>query len=253
MRRLLRGYDDPVRAVLALLCVGAGLIWMGLDGCAEHVGGEVEPVVLSAERLVTAGHGGNPHVRVTDVLLLASHIVVARTERDERAGYQAGELRGGTVWSSAWLPAVPRSTPEAQQWLAEFEAGGDPAPPEVRLLVRTGRGERGKLALRTKQTEVQGLIVNGVEPLPDDVRRILAESYPRADLSRALILEEGRAPTPSPLQPSLWIAGVLALAGAAGWAVWLHRERRHAQRTEQLLAGRRIERMRTRARRRRAP
>lgn len=195
------------------------LVFVGNWGCQEVRLARVaqsEPQTLTCEALGRDGPGNNAWVTMTNhVLLTHSFVYLSRKQR----------ISGKEKWTEAWVPAVPRDGEyhrllhkAAVQYGEAGETGRDfvaPAPTDLQVIVKItsldGQEDVDRLA---EAATLRGMIVNQIDRLSSETRRILAQSYPGIDLDRCWILQVRRSPT-NPIVGN--IAILLSVAGS----IWL--------------------------------
>lgn len=215
---------DTGRLKLQLAIVIGG-IFLAVYGHKERSlaqGAEAEPRTVTLRELEEGGTGSNAHVVVTDFVPLVDFIVVRTKEHSSEPD----------KWDQSWIPLIPSDSEHVKKLMAADENEQLPAP-RVRVILKTGSGSQASLENYLRTESIQGMIVNAVESLGSEEQGILRQRYAASDVSRLLILEEGRTPTKTPLATAMFFAGIcIALAGA-GWAVasFIQPDRRPAPRT----------------------
>jgi hypothetical protein len=177
------------RLKLVVLGVGAFLAWSGYQEWKLGSNASETPHVIACAELEASGPGDNVHVVLSDFLLSEQAFV-----------YEARE--NSTRWDKVWIPAVPLGGEYHQQLLRFVDDEGMfvtddlPLPKSFRIIVKSPRiHTEQELAAVADADTLQGLIVNEVESLGSEERRLLAESYPGIDLDNVYILEHGRQPS----------------------------------------------------------
>jgi hypothetical protein len=82
---------------------------------------------------------------------------------------------------------------------------------------------------------VQGLVINRIESLDAEEKRLIGESFPRINLDKLLLVEQGRTPTSSLLSIGVMLLGLIVVGAGAGTPLYLRKqraddERRNAER-----------------------
>lgn len=177
------------RLKLVVLGVGAFLAWMGYQEWKLGSVAASAPQGITCAELEASGPGDNAHVLLSDFLLSEQAFVYEGYENSSR-------------WNKIWIPAVPLGGAYHQQLLQYVDASGRfttddlPLPTSFRVIVKSSRiHDEQQLATVAGADTLQGLIVNEVESLGSDERRLLAQSYPGIDLDSVYILEHGREPS----------------------------------------------------------
>lgn len=62
-----------------------------------------------------------------------------------------------------------------------------------------------------KKPTVSGLVVNDVDPLKDKETALIRETFPRFDVTRTLVLEEGREPKPFAYSLAMFVIGPILM------------------------------------------
>ena len=205
------------------------LIWLGLAGLYLGVqewrlsrSARATPEHLTCEQLGDHGPGDNAHVIMSD-LMLCDSAYVYRPERE-----------GSPLWAEAWIPAVPRGSAYCQEIArlkqADRKRRTFPPPDDFRVLVKlTSTGAALDLSAPTlneftRRETLEGLVVNKIEKLDDEERKLLADSYPHVDLKRCWILEVGRQNDTSWRAPFFGGGGAVAIV--VGVVLWRLSQRR---------------------------
>src|SRR5687767_9950245 len=146
-----------------------------------------EPEEISLKNLIARGPDGNPNIRLKD------HVLCDNFVFKERNG----------VWSSAWVPMVPREDVAPGQMNA-----GRPAAVQALMFTANARNQ-ADLYQRCGQERVRGLVTNRIVNLGSKERELLQQSYPGTDFDRCLIVQEGREPA-GPAKVMAMIGGGIA-------------------------------------------
>lgn len=129
-----------------------------------------------------------------------------------------------TPLTFAYYPIVSRSNPEIQN-LAGIENAADPddepEPPALptgfSVLVKTTRfktlGDLPTVSARA-ETGVEGLVINILDPIQSDERKLIQDQFPNLDMNKILILEEGRKPSTATTAKLMIYGGLAAKVGA---------------------------------------
>ena len=143
-----------VLILVGLGCVGQGFI--AVMGNAQH-----DPQVLTCAQLAQAGPGNNGHVTVTQFRARIDSIVV-----------KGGD--GKTYWREAFIPLVPDSDPQQNDFHVLLDSMTLDSPEKLRSL--------------GIKSSVTGLI-NQVAEGPDErARQLLAGAYPGVDMSHCWVV-----------------------------------------------------------------
>ena len=166
-----------------------------------------EPQAITCADLRDKGPGDNAHIRLQDFLLCSFAYVY--------------EERSPGNWSKVWVPAVPIGGAYHQQLLTKIDAQGNlvgdlPMPTNVKVIVKssdvTNVTELQQLA---DQETLQGMVVNLVDSLGGEEKKLLHESYPSVNFDDCYIVEIGRTPA-SAGKLMGFAGGGLALLTAGG-------------------------------------
>ncbi len=100
---------------------------------------------------------------------------------------------------------------------------------DFRVLVKTTRFKTlGDISPNwVKEDKVSGLVINKLEPLDQDEKKLIQASWPDVDLDDILVLEEGREPTALITIYTIYGLGLILL----GLGLFLFLKRRKAQKT----------------------
>ena len=125
---------------------------------------------------------------------------------------------GGAIvgrWKKAWIPAVAQGFPGFGGPMGM--PGGAVMGGDIRIILKTtNAGNEAELRDQVTRPTVQGLVVNEIERMSGEEKKLLTESYPGVDFTRCWILELGREPSGvSKVLAFMGGGGMLALAGAA--------------------------------------
>jgi hypothetical protein len=170
------------------MLVGGGvLVFFGVQEMRLSKAAKAEPQSITAAELIKSGPGDNAHVVMKDFILCGNAFV-----------YQA--KKGGGAWKNVWVPAVPMGGEYHKKLVEMLKPDGTlngslPTPTDIRLIVKSSKvsneQEMGSLA---DQDTLQGVIVNKIESLGGEQKKILKESYPSINFDNVLILEHARSP-----------------------------------------------------------
>ena len=175
------------RILLAMLVGGGVLVFFGVQEMRLAKAAKAQPQSITAADLIQSGPGDNAHVLMKDFLMCDFAYV-----------YQSSK-KGGD-WKNVWVPVVPVGGEYHKKILSMVKPDGSfegtpPMPTDIRLIVKSGKvsNEREVGALAGQDT-LQGVIVNKIESLGGEQKKILKESYPGVDVANVLILEHDRKP-----------------------------------------------------------
>jgi hypothetical protein len=158
------------RIGLAFLVIGGVLIYFGVQEWQLAKSASAEPEAITLLALVARGQTGNPHVLVSNYEVNENGLV-----------YQPGE-NAAAGWSRVWVPVAPSGETEP----------GKPFP--VRAVIRSKR-VHSVADVHLLTPTVRGMVINGIESLGSEERKLLEEVAPGTDVSRCLIVDDDRSPT----------------------------------------------------------
>ncbi len=172
------------RFKLALIIVGGVLVFFGIQEMRLSSGCKAEPKKLTCAELSANGPGDNSHIQLTDFVLPESVFV-----------YNESSKGGG--WTCIWIPAVPLDGDYVKEYQKAMEAGGQPpAPTGLKVIVKS-KGVRTEKDLEAlaKKDMIQGVVINKVEAVSGEEKKILVQNYPGSNIDTCWILEVGRTPS----------------------------------------------------------
>ena len=148
---------------------------------------------------------------MTDVIAGQNYFTRVTVTKAEKASGNTSNK----PWEAVYLPLLPL-TPELRTRMARGEPFVSPPTNLVRVILvsRTIKKKEDLGQIFTPEGAIQGLLINSVSDLGDQTEKLLREAYPDIDLSKVLILEQGRKPTSQALLTSLFVGG-FALIGVA--------------------------------------
>lgn len=192
------GYLPRIGIVLAIL--GPVFLFLGFRERAVASRCSAEPEEISLKDLIARGVEGNPHILLKNFVPCENYVYETK----------------GTVWSGVWVPVVPLESMKPGQI-----TGGKVTNVQAIIYSSKARSEQD-LAQRLGHPKVQALITNQLFGIKDKVANLLKQSYPGIDVSKCLIIHEGR--NPPGLSGTLFLAGGLVgtlaglgILGLIGW------------------------------------
>lgn len=203
------------RIKLALVVGGVVLTFFGIQEMRLSASSGSEPQKLSLAQLESRGYGDNAWVEMGNFVLCDWDYVYS-----EKNG----------MWQEVWVPAVPLDGEFYQGLLAMLDEDGNwpqgvpvPKPTDVKLVVNLpdARSERDMERVGMRDT-IRGMIVNEIESLGSDEKRLLSKSYPGIDFDTCYIFEQGREPSSAGKMLAFIGGGVSLFLLGAGW-FWLGR------------------------------
>ena len=203
------------RLILVPIVVGAVLFFFGFQDWRLALKAKVRPQSISAAQLEANGPGDNAHVNLTGVVLCEWSFV-----------YEASKRGGKENWRWVWVPAVAQNSAYARNLLA-MPPGMEPPPPDqVRIIIKSNkaRSEEDVHELAMNRS-IHGMVINEIESLGGEEKKLLSQSYPGIDFSRCWIVQVNRAPAGSgQVMGMMGGGGMLVLLGLS-WFAW------HAQKS----------------------
>lgn len=179
-----------------VLLFGIACLYLGIQELrlAQYVDSTPQKITLA--QLIEKGPGNNHHVLLSD-LHFGHNFVFER----KSTGNSTGKV---------WIPAVPTAHKAKPGDDADEEKMPEIKPADVRALIKSTRvfndAEMDRL---TSHDKIQGVVINLIESLSTSERQLLEQSYPGADFTKCLIIEEGRQEN---MTSKMWfglIAGVI--------------------------------------------
>ena len=163
-----------MRIGLILLLVGIGGTYRTFQEWRLSWSASSQAQEISLQELQSRGAAGNPHVQVTG-FTFGKDFVYTKPQY-------------GDGFTKVWVPIVP-GVAGSNGLPTSLPAEG------IRVLVRSDKPHNMKEVDRfCERTTVKGLIVNGLDSLPDSHVELLRRNYPGTDFSKVMILDEGREP-----------------------------------------------------------
>ena len=132
------------------------------------------PEDLTLAALIARGPEGNPFVRVTDF--------------DTGTNFVYQPAKYGSAWDTVWVPATPRTAG------AGPDESEDVQKPQV-IIKSSHVHSQSELAALVQRPAIEGMVTSRVESLGAEELQHLHNEYPGADISKCLLLEEGRKPS----------------------------------------------------------
>jgi hypothetical protein len=195
------------RFIIAMIVGGGVLVFMTVQDLRLRSIAKDKPQYITCADLQAKGPGENVHVMLGEYLLCSFSYVY--------------EEKSAGTWSKVWVPAVPVGGAYHQQLLAQVDEQGNvpdnfPLPNDVKVIIKSNDvdNEAELLALGNQQT-LQGMVVNLVDSLGSEEKKILQESYPSVNFDECYIIEVDRKPasTGKLLGTGLGGLGLMAAGG----------------------------------------
>lgn len=181
------------RLNIALVVGGVIVLVLGVKEAVLSGKAESEPTQITLQELIDNGPGDNIYVTVTNIQSIPEETIVYG---DEKPGGQI------TNYDACWIPVFPD--------------GGERNP--VKAIVKTtqARNDAALRGLLSKRRHT-GLLVNDVESIGGQEKRLLQQGLPGANLDEVYILHESREPSGAGLVILYFVGGLALLAGGAFW------------------------------------
>jgi hypothetical protein len=181
------------RIFIGMLIGGAVLGYFGYRELRLALAARGEPTRITCAELAAKGPGDNAHIVLTDFVGCSTWYV-----------YEAEATRKAGPYKTVLMPAVPLGGEWHQALLklleehdGEIPDGVEPPRPKsirVMMKFKDVANEDALTALIDRDT-LQGMIVNKIESLDSDDKRLLRQGYGNIDFDRLLIFEHERTPT----------------------------------------------------------
>jgi hypothetical protein len=187
-----------IRIGIILLVICGVLGYMGFQERGLTRQSSAAPEEITLKSLIARGPKGNPNIILTEYISCPNIVY---------------ESRSGKVtdhWTKVWVPVLPRDegaalVENAPNMIFDFHA----------IVFSTHAGNEAELAQRIGVPKLRAMVTNEIRSLGKDEQRLLKQQYPNTDLSKCLIIEEGREPSGSGKLAAMFIgSGLAGLAGA---------------------------------------
>lgn len=199
------------RLAIGMVVVGCILGFMGYQEMSLASKTDKTPQTISCRALSSNGPGDNANVVMTDFLLCSMAYVYETISQND------------DTYKTVWVPAVPLGGAYHQKILSMIDQDGNfmgdqvPIPRDLHVLIKTShaRNDRAVVNLGERDT-IAGLVINDIESVKGEERKLLQESYPGVNFDNVWILEHGRQPAGAGKTLGLMGGGTaLVLAGLA--------------------------------------
>ena len=193
-----------LRLLGGLLIGGAVLTYFGFNNWRLHLASGTQPTPTTLADLANHRGADNAHVVMSDFLVAGSYVY----EQDKKGGN----------YKTVYLPVLPLDGEYAHglaEWYDNGSTGPEPAvdSSQVRVLLKTTHcPDDASIGLMAERDTIQGLVVNQVESLDGETKKLLRGGFPQMDADHVVILEEGRTP------PSLSLAAGMTAGGVGLFA-----------------------------------
>jgi len=178
-----------IRITLAMVIFGGVMIYWGYQEMSLSAKADTTPQTITCGDLSDAGPGDNAHVEMTDFLLCSmSYVYETKGSND-------------SVYKTVWVPAVPLGGVYHEKILSMLDEEGNftgddmPVPKNLNVLVKTSDVSNDRDVMRlSDQDALTGLVINEIEAVDGEERRLLKESYPGVNFGDVWIIEHNRTP-----------------------------------------------------------
>jgi len=190
------------RLFLILAGIGAALGYYGFQEYTLSEGASEEPTYVELAELEAGNIPENSH------LLIGPHwrIYAGSIFEYEQNSWETGEPGPKATVNYTYYPIISFEHPfilqlaSLEEEYGELEQVPDEEWPEdvgnIAVLVKTKKYKNvGAIPEEWLDSEkIQGLVINEIESLDSEERKLIRESFPSAELDKVLLLEEGRKP-----------------------------------------------------------
>jgi hypothetical protein len=193
------------RVKLLPLIIGGVLFFIGWQEWRLGTKAKAQPQTITAADLAARGPGANAHIVLTNFAPTGNYVAYGKKG-------PGGNMIGR--WQRAMIPAVPiAGNPFGMP-------GGMLLGNDIRIVLKTTKaGDEGELTAIVTRPTLQGVVVNEIEGIGGEEKKLFEQSYPGVDFNRCWILEIDREPAGvGKVLGFMGGGGMLALAGAAWMA-----------------------------------
>jgi predicted nucleotidyltransferase len=173
-----------MRYYVGAALIGIFLIIVGVLGARRRAAFDPVPQEITCAELASNGYGSNSHVRLTDFYLCDFAYVY-----EEKL----------TVWTKAWVPAVPRGSKVHRAAEAAMKSGKGMTnllpgrDIRVIVLLPNARGPED-VELAKEQNEIEGMIGNLVRIVDTETKQLMERNYPGLDYNECYLVVKGGSP-----------------------------------------------------------
>jgi hypothetical protein len=184
------------RLKLYLLIGGIALAYFGFR--AFRLGSETkdEPQTLTCSQLAENGYGDNAHVRLGEFML-------------SLGGFVYEQQREGGRYTRIWIPVVPLESEYARMVDALPEGAEIPVPDTFNVILQSEHiGSDDMLQRIAMQDFLSGVVINEIDSLDRETKKLLRSQYTGIDLDKCWILDHRRKPKSAGLGLGMLVGGV---------------------------------------------
>ena len=190
------------RLKLIIIFIGGMVAFLGFEEYKVSMDSTEEPMAIELSILEENTKIDNNHLKVENYMALYPYSVY---EYQAKKG-ETGEPGNNTKVTHTYYPIISQSHPYINQ-IAELSNRYEdlslvpdeewPTVQKFSVLVKTKTFKTiGSIPDKYEiKTDIQGLIVNRIEELDSKEKQLVRESFPTVNMSKLLILEEGRKPS----------------------------------------------------------
>ncbi|MDJ0785733.1 MAG: hypothetical protein QNK05_02925 [Myxococcota bacterium] len=211
------------RLKLVMVFLGGIVAFLGFQERTLSEGATQEPLAVTLEDLESGQVPTNPHLEVGEHWRTNAEIVF---RYEQPAGEPEGQPSPKAKVDYAYYPIFSDSLPGVNNLanLTKLYGGADKIPesqlPEVGDFAVIVKTKRFKTVAQIptpgweRLPPVRGLVINRIESLRSDEAALVQQGFPAVDLTKVLILEEGREPASATRAMSMMGGGAgLSLLG----------------------------------------
>ena len=202
-----------LRIKLAAVFGGLVLAYFGIQEFRVSHGGSSEPTSTELATIEKGSAPANNHVEIGPHYAIYGGSVYQYTQ----GKYDHSAPGSSTKVSYCYYPIISGEHPFIQAVMNEEE---DPQFGDIAVIVKTHRFKTiGQIPEEiVEESSVKGLVVNRIESLDKEERKLLHENFPQVDFEKVLIVEDGRRP--ASLLKSAGMVGGGALISLIGVALF---------------------------------
>ncbi len=204
------------RIKIAMVVGGAVLAFFGFQEFRVSSGTSSEPLAVNLAQLEAGDVPSNPHLAIGSHYALYGGCIY----EFEQSKYGSGQPSPSSKVTMCYYPIVSQEHPLIQAIADESE---DFDFKNLAVVVKTKRYKTfGALPddLIAQESSVQGLLINRIDSLDAEEKKLLRESFPSVDVDKVMILQEGRKPSSIFLSLGMMLGGmVLSLLGIGSFFI----------------------------------
>jgi len=214
------------RVKIALVVIGGILCYFGYREFSVSRGATKDPLTVELMNLEKDSETGNSNLAVGEHW--AIYPAVVYEYETSSPGEQVSDT---SKVNFAYYPIISDKHQFFKKMMVLVAQYGDvdsipeksfPSVDEFTVLVKTKRfGTVGSIPMDDwgEEKGVTGLVINRIKTLKGEERDLIQQSFPKVDLDKVLILEEGRTPTSSAGALGMIAGGALLIAMGILWMI----------------------------------